>query len=93
MKTYLTNENGTLSINGMTIPQGHRWYVQAFAEVEAGEAEILPYTEPLPTKAQLDAPHLSTLASTDWYVIRAFETGEPVPQEVLDARESARSSI
>ena len=93
MKTYNTNAVGSLSIDNMSIPQGHRFYAQALAEVEAGEAEILPYTKPVPTKAELDAPHLATLAGTDWYVVRAFETGVPVPQHILDARESARRSI
>ena len=55
MKIYNTNENGALSIDNMTIPQGHRFYVQALAEVEAGEAEILPYVEPLPTVADYSA--------------------------------------
>ena len=93
MKTYATSEDGSLSIDNMTIPQGHRFYVQALEEVEAGEAEILPYTKPAPTKAELDAPHLAVLAATDWYVIRAHETGVPVPQDILDARESARRAV
>lgn len=33
------------------------------------------------------------LASTDWYVIRKEETGTAIPQEILDARASARASI
>ena len=33
------------------------------------------------------------LDSTDWYVIRQTETGEPIPQEVLQARSEARSKI
>ena len=46
MKTYQTTENGYLTNEGRTIPQGHRWYTQALEEVESGEAEILPYVEP-----------------------------------------------
>ena len=93
MKTYQTSEDGGLHTEGTYIPQGHRFYAQALAEVEAGEAEILPYTKPAPTKAELDAPHLAVLAATDWYVIRAHETGVPVPQDILDARESARRAV
>lgn len=33
------------------------------------------------------------LASTDWYVIRMQETGTPIPQDILDAREAARASV
>ena len=33
------------------------------------------------------------LAETDWYVIRLQETGEPIPQEILDARAQARASV
>lgn len=33
------------------------------------------------------------LASTDWYVTRLQETGKPIPQEILDARQAARDSI
>lgn len=33
------------------------------------------------------------LASTDWYVIRNQETGVAVPQDILDARAAARTSI
>ena len=32
------------------------------------------------------------LSETDWYVIRAEETGEPVPQEVRDARAAIRTA-
>ena len=36
---------------------------------------------------------LDYLASTDWYVVRQVERGIPVPQDILDARQSARDSI
>ena len=32
------------------------------------------------------------LSETDWYVIRAEETGEPVPQEVRDSRAAIRTA-
>jgi len=32
------------------------------------------------------------LNETDWYVIRAEETGEPVPQEIRDARAAIRAA-
>ena len=33
------------------------------------------------------------LAGTDWYVVRKFETGAAIPQEILDARAAARAAI
>jgi hypothetical protein len=93
MKEYQETKEGNLTTDNMTIPATHGLYRIAQEEVAAGEAEILPYTKPVPTKAELDALHLATLTDTDWYVVRAFETGVPVPQHILDARESARRSI
>lgn len=33
------------------------------------------------------------LADTDWYVIRLQETGQPIPQDILDERAAARERI
>lgn len=33
------------------------------------------------------------LASTDWYIIRAFDSGVLVPEEIKAAREAARQKI
>lgn len=33
------------------------------------------------------------LASTDWYVIRQQETGQPAPEEVLASRAAARAKV
>lgn len=33
------------------------------------------------------------LAETDWYVVRAFETEKPVPDEILAKRAECRSLI
>lgn len=33
---------------------------------------------------------LAYLASTDWYVVRFSETGEPIPEEIKQARADAR---
>lgn len=52
---------------------------------------------PPPTAAQLqaatNAQARAYLASTDWYVIRQQETGEPVPPEVLQQRAAARATV
>jgi len=36
---------------------------------------------------------LSYLSSTDWYVVRKFETGAAIPQDVLIKRAEARAAI
>ena len=33
------------------------------------------------------------LASTDWYVMRKFDSGEPMPEDVRDARAEARAKV
>lgn len=33
------------------------------------------------------------LISTDWYIIRKQETGQEIPEEILTARQVARSQI
>lgn len=33
------------------------------------------------------------LSSTDWYVIRFNETGEPIPQSILEERAKRRSEV
>jgi hypothetical protein len=33
------------------------------------------------------------LDSTDWYIIRKFETGIEVPRDILDARAEARTKV
>ena len=42
---------------------------------------------------KINAESLAYLASTDWYIVRQVESGVPVPQDILDARQSARDSI
>ena len=52
---------------------------------------------PAPTAEQIqlqaNAEARAYLASTDWYVIRLQETGEPTPEGILIARAEARASV
>lgn len=50
MMQYKELENGYLQLDNQYIPNeiANRFYAQALAQVEAGEAEILPYVEPEP---------------------------------------------
>lgn len=42
---------------------------------------------------QANAEARAYLSSTDWYVIRMQETGEPVPEDVLAKRAAARARV
>jgi hypothetical protein len=50
---------------------------------------------PIMDTAQLEAAEEARLylEATDWYVIRAFETGTPVPEEVAHRRTQARAVL
>jgi hypothetical protein len=52
-----------------------------------------PYVPPAPTQAELNAPHLAYLASTDWYVLRFVDIGIAVPDAITAARQAARASV
>lgn len=99
---YAFNDNGTLrdvvmSDPFLLFPKG---YAEQFIEVpdEAltgdfwdGQSVIKP---PAPDpQIQINADSLAYLASTDWYVIRMSETGKPVPDDILAARQAAREAI
>ena len=59
------------------------------------------FSDPVPTakevadraQRRLNEDSLSYLNQTDWYVTRRSESGEEVPQNVLDARAKARTDI
>lgn len=53
------------------------------------DAELTP--EQAQAKSNADAREY--LASTDWYVIRMQETGDPVPDEVLAERAKRRAEV
>ena len=59
--------------------------------------ELEAHLNPTPTARQLqgqaNAAARQYLLDTDWYVIRMQETGAPVPDEVLQARQAARDAI
>ena len=63
------------------------------------DAEGYPFLAdpPAPTAEQLQAQANTEarayLASTDWYVIRQQETGEPIPDDVMAERAEARASV
>ena len=42
---------------------------------------------------QTNMESLQYLTETDWYVVRKFETGKAVPQEILIKRQEARDAV
>lgn len=65
-------------------------YEDLIAQVEADFVPEPPYA---PTQDDINAEARAYLNSTDWYVVRFAETGTPIPQDILDARQAARDSI
>lgn len=57
--------------------------------------EFLPPPQPTPEEIQeqINQEAHAYLASTDWYVVRASETGTPIPQDILNSRQAARERI
>jgi len=45
------------------------------------------------TIEELNEEALAYLFSTDWYVIRRSDTGEPIPEDITLARAAARTRI
>ena len=62
---------------------------------EAGNPILLD--PPPPTEQELreaqNARARRYLASTDWYVVRFSETGEPIPEDVKQKRAEARAAV
>lgn len=60
-----------------------------------GNPVLQDYPAPTPEQiqAQKNREARAYLESTDWYVVRRAETGDEIPQEVLDNRAAARASI
>jgi hypothetical protein len=68
MKIYTEVNSGVFTIDKICIQSdsGNRHYVQMLAEIEAGEAEIIPYVEPPATWASVRAERNKLLKDTDW---------------------------
>jgi len=47
----------------------------------------------IPTQEDINNVNLNYLEETDWYVIRSFEKGIAIPQEILPKRQEAREAI
>ena len=66
---------------------------EVHAQIIAGAAvAVAPYVAPSTSSEQKASEARSYLASTDWYVVRRSETGEPIPQDVMDKRAAARAA-
>lgn len=53
--------------------------------------------QPIPVQAsdqeEANTAARACLLQTDWYVIRQSETGQPVPEEILEKRQAARDTV
>lgn len=58
---------------------------------------IIKMPLPAPTaeevQADINAEARAYLAKTDWYVTRMHETGQPVPDDIVAARQAARDRV
>lgn len=72
---------------------------QADGKVISADADGRPVLQdpPAPTPEQeqerINVAARAYLASTDWFIIRLQETGEPVPEDVLAERAAARARV
>lgn len=62
------------------------WNKMKTAEQKAAEAATAE-------QACINAAARAYLTSTDWYILRLQETGEPVPLDVLEQRSAARAQV
>jgi len=75
-------------LNGQIIPMTP----EQVQEVGAFLANIEPSPE-LSIKVAENYRNRKFLADTDWYVIRKMETGVEIPQDITQARATARAAI
>jgi hypothetical protein len=45
------------------------------------------------SQSEVNAISRQYLSDTDWYVVRMMETGEPIPNDILQLRAEARTAI
>ena len=76
-----------------SISHGAEWIEYIVGQEPQELIDGLVYKTPVEIQEAINTDALAYLASTDWYVIRLQETGVAVPQDILDARASARLSI
>ena len=75
------------------VSHGAEWIEYTVGQEPQELIDGLVYKTPAEIQEVINTEALAYLASTDWYVIRLQETGVVIPQDILDARASARLSI
>lgn len=76
-------------------------YFHVITNAQTGEVTEVPFTQeeieafnnPVVKQEEINQLNQKYLDTTDWYVIRQFETGVEVPEDILQARKNARLSI
>lgn len=72
------------------------WCNQHGAHIEKQNgAYVIVQNAPVPEPSLEDkvAARKKYLAETDWYAVRLAETGKPIPEDILSARQAARNEI
>lgn len=97
-----------LSVNGDNRPDdSYELTEQEYLDLRKGlsEGKTIDSSKNPPTLIDLPAPTgqeaidianaeaRAYLASTDWYVVRFSETGEPIPEDVKQKRAEARAAV
>lgn len=88
MKAYeqLDAEGYAFRIGNISFTTGHRYHTQMQREIDAGEAEILPYVAPpLP-----DVGDIPITAADEDEIIRLRPANRPTPSEISAQQQSKR---
>jgi hypothetical protein len=90
---YFKTQNGDVyAYDAEQVAAGCGSNMTAMTPEEVG-AHINPPKTPEQLQAEINHAARTYLLSTDWYIIRLQETGDPVPPEVLTERQAARQRV
>ena len=90
---YFKDEHGQVfAYDDEQVDQGYGVDMAAMTDAEV-DAHLNPAKTLEQLQEQINTEAREYLAETDWYVIRAQETGVEVPADILEARQAARDSI
>ena len=97
--TSCKSQQSGYQVNGtMSVPNdpANRHCADVLTWIAEGNVPAPEFTDAeiaVNAQASINSESLTYLASTDWYVTRAFETGIQVPADITIKRQEARASI
>lgn len=77
----------------VTVPGGFELDGELITDTDARYTQIVAHIAGNDAASRINTTHRQYLADTDWYVTRLYETGEPMPAAVTEARAAARAAI